>query len=277
VETVRAADSLLVVVVGALAVFVGVQVVSQRAHQAATVATAAPHAPASQSESSPPPATTTPAAQADPIATTIHATETLPAPVRDLEAIRARIAGTTGTYMPAMLVDLNGQVVRWPDLRATGLRVWVQSMSTVPNWNLRYTQMARDAFADWGTGPDGGGVAVRLDFVLDSATSDIRIYWIDRFPPEMGRRVGSTRRATDKNGWLHAAEIAVAIHDSTGRTIPPENLAGIVRHEAGHALGLGHSPDPKTKMFPEERTSEITPADRATLRLLYQLPPGLIR
>jgi matrixin len=179
--------------------------------------------------------------------------------------------------MPAMLVDLNGMLVRWPDMRATGLRVWVQSLSAVHDWNLQYTQMARNAFAEWGTGPDGGGVAVRLDFILDSASSDIRVVWIDRFPPDMGRRVGSTRRASDEHGWLHSAEIAVAIHDSAGRTIPPENLAGIVRHEAGHALGLGHSPDPNTTMFPEERVTDIRPADRATLRLLYQLPPGLIR
>jgi hypothetical protein len=179
--------------------------------------------------------------------------------------------------MPAMLVDLNGMLVRWPDLRATGLRVWVQSLSSVHDWNLRYTQMARDAFADWGLGPDGGGVAVRLDFVLDSATSDIHVVWIDRFPPDLGRRVGVTHRTTDRNGWLHSAEIVVAIHDSAGRTIPPESLAGIVRHEAGHALGLGHSADPNSKMFPEERVSDIKPTDRATLRLLYQLPPGLVR
>jgi predicted Zn-dependent protease len=74
-----------------------------------------------------------------------------------------------------------------------------------------------------------------------------------------------------------AAEIDVAVHDSSGRTIPPSGLAGIVRHEAGHALGLGHSGDPRTKMYPVEMTETITPADRATLRLLYRLPPGQIR
>jgi predicted Zn-dependent protease len=40
---------------------------------------------------------------------------------------------------------------------------------------------------------------------------------------------------------------------------------------------LGHSKDPRTIMFPVEMANEISPADRATLKLLYELPPGLVR
>jgi predicted Zn-dependent protease len=59
--------------------------------------------------------------------------------------------------------------------------------------------------------------------------------------------------------------------------IRPWEIASIVRHEAGHALGLGHSRDSHTKMFPTEIAHEIMPPDRATLRLLYQLPPGAVK
>jgi matrixin len=199
---------------------------------------------------------------------------TTPAPQRDLTQIRSLIAETPGTYMGDMLEDLGGHLSRWPDRREDGLRIWVQSAAPVPDFDDRYTQMARDAFDDWGRDSE---LPIRFDFVLDSAACDIRILWAAQFPASSGQRVGITRRTTDQHGWMLHADIEVAIHDSTGRTIPPGSLVGIVRHEAGHALGMGHSKDQRTKMFPTELMSEITSADRSTLRLLYRLPPGLAR
>jgi hypothetical protein len=196
------------------------------------------------------------------------------APAHDRQQILAHIAETPGTYMTDMIGDLSGHLVRWPDRRQDGLRIWVQAGNALPDWEPGYAQMARDAFDDWGRDSE---LPMRFDFVLDSASSDIHIVWANRFAPTLGQRVGATRRTTDQFGWIVGAEIEVAIHDSTGKAIPAAALAGIVRHEAGHALGLGHSKDPRTKMFPTEMRSDISPADRSTLRLLYELPPGLAR
>jgi Matrixin len=276
----RGFDILLIVLLGAIGVFVGSQVLSRalafpRKRPASRVVEAPTRPavqPASQQTATDSSRLSATMVTGDMAVSTIKSST--PAPVHDLSQIKALIAETPGTYMTDMIADLDGHLVRWPDRRQEGLRVWVQSSPTVASWDERYAQMARDAFDDWGRDSE---LPIRFDYVLDSASSDIHILWVDRFPATFGQRVGMTRRTTDQFGWLVNAEINVAIHDSTGRTIPPQALAGIVRHEAGHALGLGHSKDPRTKMFATEMLPVLASADRSTLRLLYRLPPGPAR
>jgi predicted Zn-dependent protease len=262
----RATDALLALSVGALGGFVGIQVARRPAAPASV--TARPAAP---------PASATPTPNSDVIRLPAPAARASDAPhlppAASVKEVRDRIDAAPGTYMSQMLGNMKGAVVRWPERPERGLRIWVQSMSAVREWDLRYAQMARDAFADWGD----AGLPMRLDFVLDSATSDVTIVWIDHFAAELGSRIGVTTRSNDRDGWLVSAQIAIAVHDSSGRPLQPVDLAGIVRHEAGHALGLGHSTDPHDKMYPVEMSNQISAADRATLRLLYQLPAGSVR
>jgi predicted Zn-dependent protease len=285
----RRADTLLFVIVGALALFVGAKALEQRPRKNAAcdaqVARCRPEMGEGSATVDARTAGVEAAARSLPSASTMAAASARSraaadivrgsseglTPVPNLDELRARVSAANDSYMADML-SADKEIVRWPDRRERGLRVWVQSTSAVRDWDLRYAQMARDAFAEW-----SDGLPARLDFVLDSASADIQIVWVERFPPEDGQQIGSTQRTNDRNGWLLAAEISIAVHDSSGETMPPSDLTGTVRHEAGHALGLGHSKDPHTKMFPVEMTHEITPADRATLRLLYELAPGSVR
>jgi hypothetical protein len=197
------------------------------------------------------------------------------APLRNLVDVRNRVRdGAQGTYILDMLLNQDSTLFRWPNRPIEALHVWVQTdPHDIPDWWVGYAQVARDVFSEW----EGSGFPMNFQYAPDSVGTDITVRWVDRFPAELDRRIGSTRRMSDQHAWIVNAQITVALHDSRGRKFGPNELAGILRHEIGHALGLGHSRNQSTIMFPEEATIEIAEADRATMRLLYSLPPGSLR
>lgn len=194
------------------------------------------------------------------------------APGADLA--RSRIAEFGGgTYIHDLVRGQDSALYRWSDRTIETLRVWVQPRANLHDWHPAFVGVAREAFPEWGA----AGFPVRFTFVLDSLTADVRVMWVQRFPASDGQRVGRADRHSDGAGWIRRADLFVAVHDSAGRPIPEQWIAAIARHEVGHALGLGHTRDSTAIMFPTSRTSTIGDADRATLRLLYTLPPGSLK
>ena len=85
-------------------------------------------------------------------------------------------------------------------------------------------------------------------------------------------QLGTTFRMTGGSGWIAFAHVVL----STSYDI--YTVQNAARHEAGHVLGLDHSPEVRDIMAAETegRQYQLTDRDRATALALYRLPPGRI-
>jgi hypothetical protein len=207
------------------------------------------------------------------------AASALPAYVeRTASEVRERIAQIgSGTYIGEMLLERDSSLARWPDRTDEPLRVWVQNAPALDGWRPEFADEVRRAFTQW----QAVGVPVHFAFVPDSAGADVHVAWIDHFSEPIS---GRTLWARDDHWWIVGADLTVALrhaapHDSTGRgaALDADAVRAIALHEVGHLLGLDHTADPSNIMTPRVRSRALSPADVATVRLLYSLPPGSVR
>ena len=190
------------------------------------------------------------------------------------EALRRRVDNLKpGSYIDDIIDAQDSALYRWADERGDAVQVYIEPSSSAAGWQPAYVDLARSAFAEW----NDAGFPLRFNFIYDSAKADITLRWKERFPAEDGQRIGVTERIHTSEFWIASARIDIANHDSVGRLIPTHMLGGTLRHEIGHALGLNHANDATSVMYRESASTTISPSDRATLRLLYLVPPGSLR
>lgn len=171
------------------------------------------------------------------------------------------------SYLGDLLRQHDSTLSRWPDRTEVPLAVWIQPRSDVPNWSASLVTAVTDAFAVW----EDTGIPVRFLFVDDALAADVSVRWIDRFDEPIS---GTTAWSRDDGWWITDARVTLAVHQRHGPALDAEAMRALALHEIGHVLGLDHASDSAYIMSPRVRVRTLTSADRATVRRLYQLPPG---
>jgi hypothetical protein len=196
--------------------------------------------------------------------------ELLPMVSRGPDARVLLEAGSAGTYIDDILRSRDSAIARWR-FRNKPLRVWVQPSADIPDFTNDHAPRVVEAFQAW----DSVGLSgLSFDFTPDSTRADIRVTWVDRFTDPIS---GRTRWARDASWWITSAGITLAVHHSKGETLDMDALRAMAMHEVGHLIGLDHSTASGDIMAPRVRVRELSDADRATARLVYSLPAGVIR
>ena len=124
--------------------------------------------------------------------------------------VRQRLAERgVGTYINEMLAERDSALARWPDRHGVPLRVWVQPVAPVADWNAAYVPEVRDAFREW----DALHLPVRFAFIGDSASADVHVSFIDHFDEPIS---GRTKWVRDDDWWITDADIVLASHHRGG-------------------------------------------------------------
>jgi hypothetical protein len=185
--------------------------------------------------------------------------------------VRRRLAERgTGTYIGEMLAERDSALARWPERRDNPITVWIQPSSTIADWAENYVTSVRDAISDW----DALDLPVRFAFETDSARADVHVSFIDQFDEAIS---GRTKWERDDSWWITDADIVLAVHHRNGPALDDDAMHALALHEVGHLLGLDHTEDATSIMAARVRVRGLSNADRATVRLLYTLPPGGVR
>jgi predicted Zn-dependent protease len=186
-------------------------------------------------------------------------------------AIRRQLRrGEQGTYIGEILRQRDSSLARWPDRADRPLTVWIQPESGVEDWVDTYVDQVRDAFEEW----DAINLPIGFVFIDDSAKAEVHVTWIDHFNEPIS---GRTKWARDDDWLITDANIVLAVHHHQGEILDEDAMKAMALHEIGHLLGLDHTQDPSSIMAPKVRVRDLSSADRATVRLLYSLPPGPVR
>ncbi|MEO7996084.1 MAG: matrixin family metalloprotease [Gemmatimonadaceae bacterium] len=251
----------------ALAAFVGLQVRELRAMRAPVVALAAAVGNVVVDSVMVSPSADDPYERATVSAREVMGSE----PALEPSELRRRlIQGQYGTYIGELLRSRDSSLTRWPIRVSNPVRVWVDAPVQLDGWNEQFPVSVRDAFDGWVQ----AGIPMRFSFIQDSASADVHVRFLPKFPTGIS---GKTMWSRTNDWWVVSADIVLSLTYPGGGPVSPLQMRAIALHEVGHLLGLDHTVDYANIMSPRVRVRDLSDEDRATIRLLYSVPAGTPR
>jgi predicted Zn-dependent protease len=121
---------------------------------------------------------------------------------------------------------------------------------------------------------NGVGLPLQIETTRDSSGADVVVTWVDTLG---GEAAGRARIVWNGSGEIVRARVELVTHMPDGKAPTSRQMITMALHELGHVLGLGHSSDTADALHPTSTAIELSPRDRRTASLLYDLPTGSVK
>jgi Matrixin len=187
-------------------------------------------------------------------------------------AIRRRLTREGNrVYIDSLLAHTDSTIVRWPDSAKTVMVAFIAD-TAVPGWTPAARSDAEAGMRLWA----GNEAGVVLQEVDDTNAAAVKVRWAVTVSDS--GRVGVTSLSWGPDGSVHSADVTLALRSNTDSAVlDPATRRRVAAHEFGHVMGLPHSGLTSDLMYPTSPIATPSRRDRATLLLLYAVPPGPLR
>lgn len=117
----------------------------------------------------------------------------------------------------------------------------------IPEGVGNYSRLMQQAFTEWEQKSDE---LIRFDFVNKPSNANIHVNFVDHVTNCSSPLAVGCARMTERGGQYYNCQLDIAMQKKFGEGYRPiENIYGVMLHEIGHAIGLGHSESANSIMY----------------------------